>query len=86
MLEKAAAIKRFEYCLLGKDLSVKQASVAKKQYKKLDNAFESNKKEEDKTKSKRSSAKSNLVYNKYLYFTNITTLKNLLNVLLIKTK
>ena len=35
LLEKAAAIKRFEYCLLDKELK-KQTSVAEKQYQKLD--------------------------------------------------
>ena len=35
---------------------------------KIDNAFESNKNEEDKTKNKRSHAKSNLVYNNDLTF------------------
>ena len=40
----------------------KQTSVAEKQYQNFENAFESNKKEEDKTKNKRSRAKSNVVY------------------------
>ena len=35
LLEKAAAIKRFKYCLLDKELK-KQTSVAEKQYQKLD--------------------------------------------------
>ena len=43
-LEKAAVIKIFEYSPLGKGLK-KQTSVAEKQYQKLDNVFESNKKE-----------------------------------------
>ena len=48
----------------------KQTSVAKKQYQKFDNVFESNKKEEDRTKNKnrKSRTKSNLVYNKYFAF------------------
>ena len=82
LLEKATAIKRFEYAPLGKELK-KQTSVKEKQYEKIDDAFESNKKEKDKTKNKRSRAKSNLVYDNYLIFENIITLKNLLNVLLI---
>ena len=41
----------------------KQTSVAKKQYQKLDQAFESNKKLEEKSKNKRSRANSNLAYN-----------------------
>ena len=59
MLEKAAAIKIFEYSPLGKELK-KQTSVANK-YQIFDNAFESNKK-------KRSRAKSDLVYNNYFNF------------------
>ena len=82
LLEKATAIKRFEYAPLRKELK-KQTSVTEKQYEKIDDAFESNKKEKDKTKNKRSRAKSSLVYDNYLIFENIITLKNLLNVLLI---
>ena len=67
MLEKAVAIKRFEYSQLGKELK-KQTSVAEKQYQKLNNAFRYNKKDEDKTKNKRSCAKSNLVYNNFFTF------------------
>ena len=86
-LEKAAVIKRFEYSPLGKALK-KQTSVAEKQYQKFYNAFESNKNEKDKTKSKRNCAKSSLVYNNYFTFykTNITTLKNLPNVLFIQNE
>ena len=51
LVEKAATIKRFEYSPLGKELN-KQTCVAEKQYRKFDNAFESNKNEEDKTKNK----------------------------------
>ena len=53
LLEKAATIKRFEYSPLGKELK-KQTNVAEKQYKKFANVFESNKRKEDKTKSKES--------------------------------
>ena len=67
MLEKAAALKRFESSLLGKELK-KQTSVAEKQYQKSGNAFVSNKKEEDKTKKKQSRTKSNLVYDNYFTF------------------
>ena len=45
-----------------------QASVAEKRYQKLDNAFKSNKKEEDISKKKRSPAKSNLAYAKDFTF------------------
>ena len=43
-LEKAAAIKIFEYSPLGKELKA-QTDIAKKQYQKLDDTFKSNKKE-----------------------------------------
>ena len=39
LLEKAAAMKRFEYSWLGKELK-KQTSVTEKQYQKLDNTYE----------------------------------------------
>ena len=42
LLEKVAAIKRFEYSPLGKELKV-QTSAAEKQYQKVDRVFESNK-------------------------------------------
>ena len=70
MLEKAAAIKRFGYSLLGKELK-KQTSVAEKQYQKFYSAFESNKNKEDKTKNKRGCAGSNPVNSSYFIFTNI---------------
>ena len=75
MLEKAAAIKRFEYSPLGKELK-KQTSVAEKQYQKFNNDFESIKKEEDKRKSKRSRSKSNLVYNNYFTFYKYHNIKD----------
>ena len=59
-------------------------TVAEKQHQKLANDSESNKKEEDKTKNKRSH-KSNLP-TIILLFTNIATLQNLLNVILFKTE
>ena len=43
LLEKGAAIKRFEVSPLGKELKA-QTSAAEKQYQKLDKVFESNKK------------------------------------------
>ena len=60
LLEKAAALKIFEYSSLGKELK-KQTSVAERHYQKL----ESNKKEE---KIKRSRANSNLVCDNYFTF------------------
>ena len=67
LFEKAAAIKRFEYSPLGKELK-KQTSVAEKQYQNFDNVFECDKIEEDKTKSRKSRTKSNLVYSNYFTF------------------
>ena len=63
-LEKAAAIKRFEYSPLGEDLK-KQTNVAEKQYWKFYRVSESNKNEEDKTKNKKRRCGSNLVYNNH---------------------
>ena len=64
LLEKAAAMKRLEYSSLGKELK-KQTSVAEKLQQEFYNASESNKKEEDKAKNKRSRAKLNIVYDNY---------------------
>ena len=44
--EKAAALKRFEYLPLGKELKA-QTNVAEKQYQKLNKIFESDEKEEE---------------------------------------
>ena len=52
LLEKAATIKRFEYFLLDSETK-KQATIAEKQYQILSKAFKPNKKEEDKTKTKK---------------------------------
>ena len=49
MLEKAAALKRSEYSLLGKELK-KQTSFSEKLYQKFETPIESNKNEENKTK------------------------------------
>ena len=53
LLEKAAALKRYEYSPLGKEIKA-QTGAAEKQYQKLGKVFESNKNEE---KIKRSRAK-----------------------------
>ena len=53
----------------------KQTIVAVKQHQKFDNAFESNKNEEDKSKNKRSRAKSNKVYNNYHTFYRCNNIK-----------
>ena len=42
LLEKTAALKRFEYSPLGKELK-KQTRVAEKQYQKLENSYEADK-------------------------------------------
>ena len=73
-LKKAAAIKRFEYFLFSKEFKM-QTSVAEKQYQKFDNAFESNKKEEVKTKNLKNCTNSNLVYNNYFTFYKCDTIK-----------
>ena len=52
LIEKDTTMKTFHYSLLGKELK-KQTSVAERQYKKLDNVFESDKKEKDKKKRKK---------------------------------
>ena len=64
MLEKAVALKRFEYSPLGKELKA-QTNDAGKQYQEVDKVFESNKKEE---KTLKSCANSNLVYSKDFTF------------------
>ena len=48
-IQKVAGIKRFEYDLLGKELK-KEISVAERHYQKLDNDFESSKREQVKIK------------------------------------
>ena len=66
-LEKAAAIKRFEYSPFGKEFQ-KQTSVAEKQCQKFDSPFESNENKENKTNNKKSCTKSHQVYIKYFTF------------------
>ena len=56
LLEKAAALKRFEYSPLGRELK-RQTSVAEKQYQKLDNTYKS-----DKITKKENYSKSNVIY------------------------
>ena len=69
--EKAAAIKRFEYSSLGKELEA-QTDIAKKQYQGLDNAFISNKDNknvnESLIKKEKKKYKSNLIYNKLSFY------------------
>ena len=67
MLEEAAAIKKFEYSLLSKEMK-KQTSVAEKQDQEFDSTFESNKNQEYETKNEKGLASSNLVYNNCFTF------------------
>ena len=64
MLEKATAMKRFEYSPLDKELKA-QTSAAEKQYQKLEKVFGSYKKEEKKLKSCAESKSHNI---KEFYF------------------
>ena len=73
MSEKTAAIKKFEYSPLSKELKA-QISTAEKQYKKKGE------------KILKSDAKSDLVYSKDFTFYNTTALKILLIVLLIQNE
>ena len=59
--KRLAAIKTLEYTPLGTEFR-KRTSLAEKQHQKLGKVFEPNKKEEDKTKNKRSRAMSTLFY------------------------
>ena len=74
LLEKSAAIKRFEYSPLGNELK-KQASITEKQYGKLGNPLEFYEQKEDKRKNKRSRGKSNLVCSNYFIFYNYHNIK-----------
>ena len=69
--EKAAAIKRFEYSSLGKELEA-QTDIAKKQYQGLDKAFISNKDNKNVNESffkkEKKKYKSNLIYNKLSFY------------------
>ena len=72
MLEKAAAIKRFQYSLLGKEVK-KQTSVAEKQYQEIDKIFNHDEKEEPITIKKEEPLKtdeSSLVYDSKYIFSN----------------
>ena len=73
LLEKAAAIKRFDYSLLGKELK-KQTSVAEKKYQRFEKVFNHNEKEEPvKIKKERSltAEKSSLFYNNKYSFIEV---------------
>ena len=72
MLEKAAAMKRFQYSPLGKEVK-KQTSVAEKQYQEIDKIFNHDEKEETITIKKEEPLKtdeSSLVYDSKYIFSN----------------
>ena len=72
MLEKAAAMKRFQYSLLGKEVK-KQTSVAEKQYQGIDKIFNHDEKEEPVTIKKEELLKmeeSSLIYDSKYIFSN----------------
>ena len=80
LLEKAAALKRFEYSLLGNELK-KQTSVGEKYYQSFAKVFNHDEKEEPvKIKKEKSltTDESNLVYNnKFSYKNKIHEYKNI---------
>ena len=61
LLEKAAAMKRFEYFPLGKELKA-QTDIAKKQYQKFDNTFEFDRIIKKEKSTFENYSKSNLIY------------------------
>ena len=68
MLEKAAAMKRFEYLHLGKELKA-QTDIAKKQYQKLDDPYEFDKIIKKEKPSFKEYNRSILIYNsKYSFY------------------
>ena len=68
LLEKAAAMKIFEYLLSGQELK-KQTSVAEKQYKKLGNTFELDKITKKEKPPLKKYNRSNLIYgSKYSFY------------------
>ena len=78
LVEKAAALKRFEYSPLGKELK-KQINVAEKQYQNFDKIFKPNEIEQPVTIKKEITDKSSLFYdNKYSFieFKNVGKYKN----------
>ena len=70
LLEKAAAMKRFECSLLGKELK-KQTSVAEKRYQKLDDTYEFDKIIKKEKPSFKKYKVLNLIYSSKYIFLNI---------------
>ena len=81
MIRKAAALRRFEYYPLGKELKA-QTDIAKKQYQKLDDTFEFDEiTKKEKPTSKRYT-RSNLIYNSKYSFYPYYNIKNVILFLL----
>ena len=81
MIRKAAALRRFEYYPLGKELKA-QTDIAKKQYQKLDDTFEFDKiTKKEKPTSKRYT-RSNLIYDSKYSFYPYYNIKNVILFLL----
>ena len=75
MLEKAAALKRFEYSPLGKELKA-QTDIAKKHYQKLDNTFEFDKTIKKEKPTLKKYNRSNLIYDSKCSFYPHYKIKN----------
>ena len=78
LVEKAAALKRFEYSPLGKELK-KQINVAEKQYQNFDKIFKPNEIEQPVTIKKEITDKSSLFYDNkcsFIEFKNVGKYKN----------
>ena len=68
MLEKAAAMKRFEYSLLVQKLKT-QTDIANKQHQKLDNTFEFDKRIKKEKPTFKKYNRSNVIYSsKYRFY------------------
>ena len=78
LLERAAALKRFQYSPLGKELK-KQTSVAEKQYQNFDKIFKSDETEQPVTIKKEITDESSLFYNNkysFIEFKNVGKYKD----------
>ena len=80
LLEKTAALKRFDYSLIGSELKT-QTSVAEKQYQWLNKLFGSDKKEGPVTTENEKPAitgKSKLIYDSKLFLIDYSDIKNVM--------
>ena len=75
LLEKAATMKRLEYLLLDKE-SKAQTDIAKKQYQKLDNTYESEKIIKKEKPTLKKCNRSNLIYDSKYSFYPFYNIKN----------